>query len=76
MVFADCPDGTSSNIGCQVLKNAPPTVGNISLKQYVEHAFDMKSDHIPRNVVILGILIVVFRLLALISLRYISHLKR
>ncbi|KAG2783637.1 ABC transporter G family member 29 [Phytophthora cactorum] len=76
MVFADCPDGTSSNIGCQVLKNAPPTVGNISLKQYVEHAFDMKSDHIPRNVVILGILIVVFRLLALLSLRYISHLKR
>ncbi|KAF1783324.1 hypothetical protein GQ600_9640 [Phytophthora cactorum] len=36
----------------------------------------MKSDHIPRNVVILGILIVVFRLLALLSLRYISHLKR
>ncbi|KAG3107583.1 hypothetical protein PI124_g2683 [Phytophthora idaei] len=74
MVFADCPDGTSSNIGCQVLKNASPTVGNISLKQYVEHAFDMKSDHIPRNVVILGILIVVFRLLALLSLRCISHI--
>ncbi|KAF1784032.1 hypothetical protein GQ600_12682 [Phytophthora cactorum] len=36
----------------------------------------MKSDHITRNVLILGILIVVFRLLALLSLRYISHLKR
>ncbi|KAI9981281.1 hypothetical protein PInf_008934 [Phytophthora infestans] len=76
MVFADCPDGTSSNLGCQVLKNAPPTIGNITLKQYVELAFNMKSDHITRNVLILGVLIVVFRLLALLSLRYISHLKR
>ncbi|KAG6953501.1 hypothetical protein JG688_00012793 [Phytophthora aleatoria] len=76
MVFADCPEGTSSNLGCQVLKNAPPTIGNITLKQYVELAFNMKSDHITRNVLILGILIVVFRLLALLSLRYISHLKR
>ncbi|KAK1929172.1 ABC transporter G family member 31 [Phytophthora citrophthora] len=76
IVFADCPDGSSSNLGCQVLKNAPPTVGNISLKQYVEFAFNMKSDYIMRNVLILGILIVVFRLLALLSLRYISHLKR
>ncbi|ETL42007.1 hypothetical protein PPTG_09863 [Phytophthora nicotianae INRA-310] len=76
MVFADCPEGTTNNLGCQVLRNAPPTVGSISLKQYVEHAFDMKSDYIPRNVVILGILIVAFRLLALLSLRYISHLKR
>ncbi|KAE8982200.1 ABC transporter G family member 31 [Phytophthora rubi] len=76
MVFADCPDSTSSNLGCQVLKNAPPTVGNITLKQYVELAFNMKYDHISRNVVILGVLIAVFRLLALLSLRYISHLKR
>ncbi|POM65844.1 ABC Superfamily [Phytophthora palmivora] len=76
MIFADCPDGTGSNLGCEVLKNAPPTVGNITLKQYVELAFNMKSDDITRNVLILGILIVVFRLLALLSLRYISHLKR
>ncbi|KAG7376653.1 hypothetical protein PHYPSEUDO_012949 [Phytophthora pseudosyringae] len=76
MVFADCPDATSGNLGCQVLKNAPPTVGNITLKQYVELAFNMKSDNISRNILVLCILIVAFRLLALLSLRYISHLKR
>ncbi|GMF26666.1 unnamed protein product [Phytophthora lilii] len=76
MVFADCPTGSTSNLGCNVLKNAPPTVGNITLKQYVEIAFNMKSDDLPRNVLVLCVLIVVFRLLALFSLRYISHLKR
>ncbi|KAG6586998.1 ABC transporter G family member 31 [Phytophthora cinnamomi] len=76
MVFANCPNASSSNLGCRVLKNAPPTIGNITLKQYIELAFNMKHDHISRNVLILGILIVVFRLLALLSLRYINHLKR
>jgi hypothetical protein len=66
MVFADCPDGTSSNLGCKVLKNAPPTVGNITLKQYVENAFNMKSDLIQRNILILCVLIGAFRLLALL----------
>uniref|UniRef100_H3GK60 ABC transporter domain-containing protein n=1 Tax=Phytophthora ramorum TaxID=164328 RepID=H3GK60_PHYRM len=76
LVYADCPDGTTENLGCQVLKNAPPTIGHITLKQYVELAFNMKSDDTSRNVLVLCILIVVFRLLALLSLRYISHLKR
>ncbi|KAG7395609.1 hypothetical protein PHYBOEH_003446 [Phytophthora boehmeriae] len=76
LVFADCPHGSTKGLGCQVLKNAPPTIGNITLRQYVELAFNMKYDHIPRNVLILCILIVAFRFLALLSLRYISHLKR
>ncbi|OWZ02365.1 Pleiotropic drug resistance protein transporter, partial [Phytophthora megakarya] len=71
LVFAD-----SDGFGSQTITNAPPTVGNITLKQYVENAFNMKHDDIPRNVLILCVLIVAFRLLALLSLRYISHLKR
>ncbi|RLN55369.1 hypothetical protein BBP00_00008521 [Phytophthora kernoviae] len=72
LVFADCDSGD----GCETLKNAPPTFGEITLKEYVEETFDMKHDDIWRNVLILLILIVCFRLLALVSLRYISHLKR
>ncbi|KAJ8559020.1 hypothetical protein ON010_g8429 [Phytophthora cinnamomi] len=76
LIFADCPDGNTDHFGCQVVKNAPPTIGNITLKQYVEHAFDMKHDLMLRNTLVLCALIVAFRLLALLSLRYISHLKR
>ncbi|KAF1787069.1 CDR ABC transporter [Phytophthora cactorum] len=58
------------------ISDAPPTIGDMTLKQYVEDTFDMKHDDIWRNAMILIILIVAFRVLALISLRYISHLKR
>ncbi|KAJ8523405.1 hypothetical protein ON010_g17574 [Phytophthora cinnamomi] len=71
MVFAD-----SNGFGGEVIRNAPPTVGTITLKQYVENSFNMKHDEISRNVLILCMLIVAFRLLALLSLCYINHLKR
>ncbi|GMF16363.1 unnamed protein product [Phytophthora lilii] len=73
LIFADCPDGETDGLSCQT---TPPTVGSITLKQYVENAFNMKYDLLPRNVAVLCALIVAFRLLALLSLRYISHLKR
>lgn len=76
LIFADCPGGSTDGLSCQTVKNAPPTMGNITLKQYVEHAFNMKHELILRNVLVLIALIVAFRLLALLSLRYISHLKR
>ncbi|CEG39520.1 atp-binding cassette superfamily [Plasmopara halstedii] len=73
LVFADCSDG---KVGCDLMQEAPPTIGNMTIKDYVENVFDMKHDDIWRNAMILVALIVVFRVLALISLRYISHLKR
>ncbi|KAG6587069.1 ABC transporter G family member 31 [Phytophthora cinnamomi] len=73
LVLGDC---SGDKVGCDVLQNAPPTIGNMTLKEYVEETFDMKHGDIWRNAMILIILIVVFRVLALISLRYISHLKR
>ncbi|EEY59961.1 ATP-binding Cassette (ABC) Superfamily [Phytophthora infestans T30-4] len=76
LVFADCPVGSTDGISCQKLSNSPPSVGNVTLKEYVEDNFDMNHDNIWRNVMILLILIVAFRVLALFSLRYINHLKR
>lgn len=73
LIFADCSDG---KVGCDTLQDAPPSVGDMTVKDYVESVFDMNHDDIWRNVGILIALIVVFRVLALISLRYISHLKR
>ncbi|RLN05763.1 hypothetical protein BBJ28_00017638 [Nothophytophthora sp. Chile5] len=76
LVFADCPEGSTDGVSCQTLQGAPPTIGDVTLKQYVEGTFDMKHEHIWRNAMIMIILIVCFRLLALVSLRYINHQKR
>ncbi|KAG6587256.1 ABC transporter G family member 31 [Phytophthora cinnamomi] len=69
-------DVATDGISCKSLQNAPPTIGDMTLKEYVEETFDMKHSDIWRNAMILIILIVVFRILALFSLRYINHLKR
>jgi len=76
LVFADCSEGSTDGISCQTLQNAPPTIGDVTLKAYVEATFDMKHSDIWRNALIMMVLIVVFRVLALVSLRYINHLKR
>jgi len=76
LVFADCPDDNSSAISCQTLTGAPPSVGDVTLKQYVEGTFSMEHDKIWRNIGIIIALIIVLRALALYALRYINHLKR
>ncbi|POM68051.1 Pleiotropic drug resistance protein ABC Superfamily [Phytophthora palmivora] len=76
LIFADCSDGESGGISCELVRNAPPTIGNVTVKDYVEGMFDMKHGDIWRNVAILIALMVCFRGLALVSLRYINHLKR
>uniref|UniRef100_H3GK62 ABC transporter domain-containing protein n=1 Tax=Phytophthora ramorum TaxID=164328 RepID=H3GK62_PHYRM len=73
LVLGDC---SGDKVGCDTLQDAPPTIGDMTLKEYVEDTFDMKHDDIWRNAMIMIILIVAFRVLALISLRYINHLKR
>ncbi|RLN89241.1 hypothetical protein BBJ28_00007821 [Nothophytophthora sp. Chile5] len=76
LVFADCPDGSTEGLSCQTLQGAPPAIGDVTLKQYVEGTFDMKHDHILKDVLIMGILIAALRFLALLALRYVNHLKR
>ncbi|KAF1787068.1 P-loop containing nucleoside triphosphate hydrolase [Phytophthora cactorum] len=66
LVFADCSDGSTDGISCQTLENAPPTIGDMTLKEYVEETFDMKHSDIWRNASIMIVLIVVFRILALL----------
>ncbi|EGZ11558.1 pleiotropic drug resistance protein ABC superfamily [Phytophthora sojae] len=76
LVFADCEDDSGDSISCRVVQDAPPTIGDKTLKAYVEGRFDMKHDDIWRNAAILIVLMVCFLVLALLSLRYINHMKR
>lgn len=88
LVFCDCSENPTydsftgtwtnvgSNLGCQPLKNAPVDLGHVTVKGYVEGVFGMKhSDIWTHFVVVLGF-IVLFRVLALLSLRFINHQKK
>ncbi|EEY58945.1 ATP-binding Cassette (ABC) Superfamily [Phytophthora infestans T30-4] len=88
LVFADCDElptwnettqsyeNVGSKLGCQPMKEAPVTVGHITLKEYTEDFFGMEHDKILRNfAVVIGYLLL-FRVVALLSLRYINHQKR
>ncbi|GAB9476886.1 Atp-binding protein, partial [Globisporangium polare] len=88
LVFADCSkdphwddvvgafvDG-GSELGCQELKNAPVEYGHITVKQFTEEVFGMIHADIWSNFFIVLGYIVVFRVLALLALRYINHQKK
>ncbi|RLN53023.1 hypothetical protein BBJ28_00022314 [Nothophytophthora sp. Chile5] len=88
LVFADCdqlPDwdeqlgeyvNVGSQLGCQPMEDSPVTVGHITLKEYTEEYFGMKHDEIWMNFGIVIAYTVLFRVLGLLSLRYINHQKR
>ncbi|KAJ0392326.1 hypothetical protein P43SY_003157 [Pythium insidiosum] len=76
VVFADCPNAGGSEIGCQILQHAPVQLGKITAKTYVESNFHMKYDDLDRNMLVVAGCIIIFRLLALLSLRFINHQKR
>uniref|UniRef100_H3GSA1 ABC transporter domain-containing protein n=1 Tax=Phytophthora ramorum TaxID=164328 RepID=H3GSA1_PHYRM len=88
LVFTDCPteptwDSSSgeylsvgSELGCQPVTNLPVTIDHITVKGYVESVFKMKHDEIWSNFGYVFLFLVILRLLALLSLRYINHQKR
>ncbi|TMW67526.1 hypothetical protein Poli38472_011146 [Pythium oligandrum] len=78
IVFGDCPtEGDLSELACRPVQNLPPTVSaNLSVKGYVEEVFEMKHSELWQNFGIFVAFTVFFRLLALLSLRYVNHQKR
>lgn len=89
LLFADCPNepmfdealgrfvDVGAQLGCQPVRDPPESMGtNVTIKSYVESVFDTKHDDIWVNFAIVVAFIVVFRVLALLSLRYIRHHKR
>lgn len=65
-----------SDVGCQMLTNHPPDIGDITVKQYVEDTFNMNYDDITRNFLVTVAFIIFFRIMALLALRYVNHQKR
>ncbi|OQR89122.1 ATP-binding Cassette (ABC) Superfamily [Achlya hypogyna] len=78
--FATCDE--PGDLGCQVMKGVPQSlldkVGakHIRLKDFVEHVYEMKEDDRAMNIWVVIGCIALFRLLALICLRYVNHQKR
>ncbi|CAI5722770.1 unnamed protein product [Peronospora destructor] len=88
LVFTDCPDlptwnndtgeyeGGSGLMACRELTNAPRSLGHITVKEYVESNFGYKHSEIWSNFGSMFVFIAVYRLLALLALRFINHQKR
>ncbi|KAG7382117.1 hypothetical protein PHYPSEUDO_005193 [Phytophthora pseudosyringae] len=88
LVFADCDHlptwdestqtylNIGSKLGCQPMANAPVTVGHTTLKEYTEDHFGMKHDRIARNFAVIVGIIVIYRVLGLLSIRFVNHQKR
>ncbi|KAE8904646.1 hypothetical protein PF010_g6961 [Phytophthora fragariae] len=88
LVFADCDElptwnettqayeNVGSQLGCQPMANAPETVGHITIKEYTEQYFGMKHHQIARNFGITIGIIVLFRIWAVLALRFINHQKK
>ncbi|KUF75921.1 ABC transporter G family member 31 [Phytophthora nicotianae] len=88
LVFCDCPDeptwnetlgayeNVGSNIGCQPVTDLPVTIDHITVKGYVESVFKYKYDDIWANFGYVFVVLGIFRVLAVLSLRYINHTQR
>ncbi|ETL29488.1 hypothetical protein L914_17246 [Phytophthora nicotianae] len=88
LVFTDCPElptwndttgeyeGGSDLLACHELTNAPSSLGHATVKEYVESNFEYKHSEIWSNFGYIFVFIVVYRLLALLALRFINHQKR
>ncbi|KAK1930311.1 ABC transporter G family member 31 [Phytophthora citrophthora] len=88
LVFADCPEdpvynetmdqwsGLRSELSCQPLVNAPVTTGNVTVKEFTEEVFGMKHDEIWTNFCVVLGFIGLFRVLALLALRFINSQRR
>uniref|UniRef100_K3WZL5 ABC-2 type transporter transmembrane domain-containing protein n=1 Tax=Globisporangium ultimum (strain ATCC 200006 / CBS 805.95 / DAOM BR144) TaxID=431595 RepID=K3WZL5_GLOUD len=88
LVFADCDElptwnetlqayeGGGSQLGCRPVRDTPVTMDRTTVKEYVETVFKMKHDDIWFNFAMLLVCIAVFRIFALLSLRYLNHQKR
>ncbi|KDO30304.1 hypothetical protein SPRG_05017 [Saprolegnia parasitica CBS 223.65] len=80
--FAKCTDG--SQLGCQIMPEdgIPPSLSaalgtkNVTVAKYVEHVYEMKFDDRWSNFGAVIGFICLWRILALLSLRYINHQKR
>jgi ABC-type multidrug transport system permease subunit len=88
LVFCDCPEeptwnealsqyeNVGTHLGCQPLTETPITISHTTVKGYIESTFDYNYDDRWANFGYVFVAIFIFRVLSLLSLRYINHTKR
>ncbi|KAF1330392.1 Pleiotropic drug resistance protein abc superfamily, partial [Globisporangium splendens] len=69
-------DMSSWPLGCQIIQNAPTTVGQIPIKAYLDNVFGVKHHHLLQYFMIFLGMIVFFRIIAAFAMRYVNHQKR
>jgi len=62
--------------GCQIVQNAPATVGQIPVQTYIDAVFGIKHAHVAQYFGIMVGMIVFFRVLTALAMRYINHQQR
>jgi ABC-type multidrug transport system ATPase subunit/ABC-type multidrug transport system permease subunit len=75
-LFSTCSAPGGPEPGCKVLQGAPAKFAGVPLKGFMEGYFIYKESNIWRDVGMLYMFIVVFRVLALVALRYVNHHKK
>ncbi|OWZ15990.1 Pleiotropic drug resistance protein transporter [Phytophthora megakarya] len=73
IIFGDCSMG-GSRIGCKPLSGAPSTL--LENLTDVESVFSIKHSELHKSVAFIVGFIILYRILALLALRYINHVKR
>ncbi|RLN05809.1 hypothetical protein BBJ28_00020107 [Nothophytophthora sp. Chile5] len=69
-------DMTQFPSGCQILENAPESVGSIPIRSYLDAVFNIRHDDMHYYMFINIMVILALRFLALLSLRFINHQKK
>ncbi|EEY61573.1 ATP-binding Cassette (ABC) Superfamily [Phytophthora infestans T30-4] len=77
IVFGDCPSsGDGSQLGCQQMTGAPPTLGNeITVSDYLDEIFSAKRSEIWSNFGFIMLWIACLRVVSLLALRFVNHQK-
>ncbi|KAG9399961.1 hypothetical protein AC1031_011427 [Aphanomyces cochlioides] len=79
-VFAKCDGG--KELGCKMMTEVPPIVlkalskTNVTVKEFTEYLFDMKSGNIVRDTIGTAGIIVLFRFLGLLAMRFLNFQMR
>ncbi|KAH9159002.1 hypothetical protein LEN26_002584 [Aphanomyces euteiches] len=78
-IFAKCENG--NGMGCATMSGVPPATLNqmnktsVTVKEFTEF-FEMKYDNGPKYTWIVFAVIILYRILSLLALRYVNHQKR
>jgi hypothetical protein len=62
--------------GCQVLENAPESVGAVPIRDYLDGVFDIRHEDIHYYMFVNFMMILALRFLALLAVRFINHQKK